>query len=105
MASVQKRNGKYCVIYRYQDKDGKKKQKWETFDRREDALNRKKEIEYKVSTGTSASFETESEMRALIDSSLPKDSSPRSSLPYLKGLSHMEHQHDSGHPQTLKKLL
>ena len=52
MASVQKRNGKYCVIYRYQDKDGKKKQKWETFDRREDALKRKKEIEYKVSTGT-----------------------------------------------------
>ena len=29
MASLKKRNGKYCVIYRYRDKEGKKKQKWD----------------------------------------------------------------------------
>ena len=39
-------NGKYCVIYRYQDKDGKKKQKWETFDRREDLFYVPKGIVY-----------------------------------------------------------
>ena len=37
MASLKKRNGKYCVIYRYRDKEGKKKQKWETFDSRAEA--------------------------------------------------------------------
>ena len=46
MASLKKRNGKYCVIYRYRDKEGKKKQKWETFDSRTEAVKRMKEIEY-----------------------------------------------------------
>ena len=52
MASLKKRNGKYCVIYRYRDKEGKKKQKWETFDSRAEAVKRVKEIEYKKSNGT-----------------------------------------------------
>ena len=52
MASLKKRNGKYCVIYRYRDKEGKKKQKWETFDSRAEAVKRMKEIEYKKSNGT-----------------------------------------------------
>ena len=52
MASLKKRNGKYCVIYRYRDKEGKKKQKWETFDSRAEAIKRMKEIEYKKSNGT-----------------------------------------------------
>ena len=32
MATINKRNGKYCVIYYYVDAKGKKRQKWETFD-------------------------------------------------------------------------
>ena len=56
MASLKKRNGKYCVIYRYRDKEGKKKQKWETFDSRGEAVKRMKEIEYKKSNGTFVSL-------------------------------------------------
>mgnify|MGYP000133273425 CR=1 FL=1 len=29
MATINKRNGKYCVIYYYVDTKGKKRQKWE----------------------------------------------------------------------------
>ena len=47
MASLKKRNGKYCVIYRYRDKEGKKKQKWETIESRKEAVKRLKEIKYK----------------------------------------------------------
>ena len=52
MASIQKRNEKYCVVYRYKGEDGKQKQKWETFDTMADAKKRKKEIEYKIMGGT-----------------------------------------------------
>ena len=52
MASIQKRNEKYCVVYRYKDEDGKQKQKWETFDTMAEAKKRKKEIEYKIMGGT-----------------------------------------------------
>ena len=31
MASVISRNDKFCVVYSYFDKDGKRRQKWETF--------------------------------------------------------------------------
>ena len=41
MASIQKRNEKYCVVYRYKDEDGKQKQKWETFDTMAEAKKRK----------------------------------------------------------------
>ncbi len=46
MASITKRNGKYCVIYAVEGSDGKRKQKWETFDRLDDAKARKSEVEY-----------------------------------------------------------
>ena len=39
-------NGKYCVIYAVEGSDGKRKQKWETFDRLDDAKARKSEVEY-----------------------------------------------------------
>ena len=32
MASIQKRGKKYAVVYNYEDNDGTKRQKWETFD-------------------------------------------------------------------------
>ena len=32
MASIQKRNKKYAVVYTYEDGEGKKRQKWESFD-------------------------------------------------------------------------
>lgn len=32
MASIQKKNNKYCVVYYCKDTDGKRKQKWETYD-------------------------------------------------------------------------
>lgn len=51
MASIQKRNKKYCVIYSYIDEKGKKKQKWETYRSYQEALKRQKEIEYKQSLG------------------------------------------------------
>ena len=51
MASIQKRGKKYCVIYNYKDEDGKKKQKWETWNTLNEAKKRKKEIEYKQDIG------------------------------------------------------
>ena len=50
MASIQRRGDKYCVVYSYEDKDGSKKQKWETFSTKSEAQKRKKEIEYKQET-------------------------------------------------------
>ena len=41
MASIQKRGKKYCVIYNYRDEDGKKKQKWETWNTLNEAKKRK----------------------------------------------------------------
>ena len=52
MASIIKRNDKFCVVYSYKDVDGTPKQKWETFTELSDANTRKKEIEYKESIGT-----------------------------------------------------
>ena len=50
MASIQRRGDKYCVVYSYEDKDGSKKQKWETCSTKSEAQKRKKEIEYKQET-------------------------------------------------------
>ena len=52
MASIVKRNNRYCVVYAYKRADGTQKQKWETFNDLADAKNRKKEVEYKESIGT-----------------------------------------------------
>ena len=51
MASIYKRNGKYKLVYSYQDKFGKKHQKWETFNTQADANKRRKQVEYELSTG------------------------------------------------------
>lgn len=52
MASIRERNGKYCVLYSYTDAEGKRRQRWETFATKTEANRRKKEIEYKLSSGT-----------------------------------------------------
>ena len=52
MASIKKRNNKYCVVYRFIDADGKKKQKWESYRTLTEAKTRQKEVEYKERIGT-----------------------------------------------------
>ncbi len=52
MASLVKRKNKYSVVYSYEDDNGTKRQKWETFDDEELAKKRKIEIEYQQSQGT-----------------------------------------------------
>lgn len=53
MASIQKRkNNKFSVVYSVTDKDGNKRQKWETFENSAEAKKRKNEIEYQQDTGT-----------------------------------------------------
>ena len=47
MASIVQKNKSYYVVYSYHDKDGKRKQKWESFPNMTDAKKRLKEIEYK----------------------------------------------------------
>lgn len=51
MASIQKKNNKYCVVYYCKDTDGKRKQKWETYDTKNAAKIRKAEIELKEKEG------------------------------------------------------
>lgn len=52
MASIQKRkNNKFSVIYDIVDKDGKRKQKWETFPTNAEAKRRKNEIEHQQDNG------------------------------------------------------
>ncbi len=45
MATIRKRKDKYVVIYDYTDEHGKRKQKWETVDTKEEAKKRKSQIE------------------------------------------------------------
>lgn len=52
MASIRERNGKYNVIYSYLNEDGKRKQKWETYNTKAEAKKRKKEIEYQKEMGS-----------------------------------------------------
>lgn len=46
MATIKKRSGKYVVIYDYTDKEGVRKQKWETCETKSEAEKRAKQIEY-----------------------------------------------------------
>lgn len=55
MATIVARNKKYCVISYYDSVDGKRHQKWKTFDKYEDAKNYKLQIEYSQELGE---FET-----------------------------------------------
>ena len=52
MATINKRNGKYCVIYYYVDAKGKKRQKWETFDSISEAKARKSIVEAEKAKGS-----------------------------------------------------
>ena len=47
MASIQKKNNKYCVVYYCKDTVGKRKQKWEPYDTKNSAIIRNAEIELK----------------------------------------------------------
>lgn len=40
MASIQTKNGKYYLVYYYDSLEGKKRQKWESFDSYADAEKR-----------------------------------------------------------------
>ena len=48
MASIKKRGNKFCVIYHYNGSEGKRRQKWETYDTKAEAKKRAKEIEYRA---------------------------------------------------------
>lgn len=52
MASIVKRKNRYCVVYKYVNENGEKKQKWETYKTMTEAKTRQKEIEYRESIGT-----------------------------------------------------
>lgn len=51
MASIVKKNNRYCVVYLYDAEDGSRKQKWESYKTLSDAKKRKAEIEYKEEIG------------------------------------------------------
>lgn len=52
MASIKQRGNKWCVIYHYNDSEGVRHQKWETYATKTEAARRKKEIEYRAQMGT-----------------------------------------------------
>lgn len=52
MASLVERNKRYYVVYTYEDEKGEKKQKWEGFTARADAVRRKSEVEYRKEVGS-----------------------------------------------------
>lgn len=52
MASLVKRGNRYCVVYTYETDAGVKKQKWESFETKTDALRRKAEVESRRTAGS-----------------------------------------------------
>ena len=52
MAYITKRGSSYGVRYTYQDEQGKNCNKWESFPTKEEATNRKKQIEHELANGT-----------------------------------------------------
>lgn len=48
MASIQKRGKKYAVIYTYEDSTQAKRQKWESFTTKKEALARKAQVENEI---------------------------------------------------------
>ena len=52
MASITKRGKKYSVIYTYEDSGKVKRQKWETFATKKEALARKAQVENEINNGT-----------------------------------------------------
>lgn len=51
MASIVKRKNRFSVVYTYEDENGVKRQKWETFATNAEAKKRKLQIEYEQDTG------------------------------------------------------
>lgn len=51
MASIIKKRNRYYVVYRYEDEDGKERQKWESFETNAEAKKRKTAVEYQLETG------------------------------------------------------
>lgn len=51
MASIQKRGKKYAVVYSYEDTDGTKRQKWESFSTKKEATKRKAAVEHEINSG------------------------------------------------------
>ena len=52
MAYITKRGNSYSVRYTYEDEHGKSCDKWESFPTKEEATNRKKQIEHELAAGT-----------------------------------------------------
>ncbi len=52
MASIVKRKNRYAVVYNYEDENGQKRQKWETYETNADAKKRKAEVEFQQENGT-----------------------------------------------------
>lgn len=52
MAYITKRGNFYSVRYTYEDEHGKSCDKWESFPTKEEATNRKKQIEHELAAGT-----------------------------------------------------
>ena len=52
MASIQKRGKKYAVVYYYEDSDGTKRQKWESYSTKKEATKRKAAVENEINNGT-----------------------------------------------------
>ena len=52
MASIQKRGKKYAVVYTYEDSAQVKRQKWETYATKKEALVRKAQVENEINNGT-----------------------------------------------------
>ena len=51
-AYITKRGNSYSVRYTYEDEHGKSCDKWESFPTKEEATNRKKQIEHELAAGT-----------------------------------------------------
>ena len=52
MAYITKRGSSYGVRYTYQDEHGQSCDKWESFSTKEEAINRKKQVEHELASGT-----------------------------------------------------
>lgn len=51
MASIVKRRGKYVVVYKYRDRNGDEKERWESFQTRKEAQARRSAIEFQQENG------------------------------------------------------
>ena len=52
MATINRRNSKYCVVYYYEDAKGNKRQKWETYETISEAKTRKAVVEAELAKGS-----------------------------------------------------